>query len=314
MAGAFTHLLISEFASADRNSLPTELWQLLNKYTSFLFLGSVSPDLPYLSFIKTGNINWADVMHYEKTNSVAQSGQDIIRGLWGSKTPVDEAKLVWLLGFISHLVTDATIHPIVQAIVGPYAQHKEEHRLCELTQDTLMYHLKMGNEIMYAQIVEMIAFCKNNPDSFNGVMSFWKGLLLNNYANKNEEPHPELWFDFYSNVIDIAQGNGEIIALFRHLGLGQLEDKFIYQTQDSIEKNYPQYKTKYFDQVKLPNGSVGHFPDDGFNKTVGNVLAAWNDFYSGFISGNKINELVKNWDLDTGVDMDTQNKTVTYWS
>ena len=69
MAGAFTHILIADVAKR-RRSLSLPLRQLLNKYSQFLFLGSVSPDLPYLSF-KKGKINWADMMHYEKTNGIA---------------------------------------------------------------------------------------------------------------------------------------------------------------------------------------------------------------------------------------------------
>ena len=64
MAGAFTHFVICDQAKSKKKVLGVELWQLLNKYYQFLFLGAASPDLPYLSF-KTGCVNWADVMHYE---------------------------------------------------------------------------------------------------------------------------------------------------------------------------------------------------------------------------------------------------------
>jgi hypothetical protein len=67
MAGAFTHFIICDVAKRKRSSLGLELWRFLNKYSEFLFLGAASPDLPYLSF-KTGEVNWADVMHYEKTS------------------------------------------------------------------------------------------------------------------------------------------------------------------------------------------------------------------------------------------------------
>jgi hypothetical protein len=312
MAGAFTHFLISDFAKAEFKSLPSELWQLLNKHAAFLFLGSVSPDIPYLSF-KTGTVKWADVMHYEKTNSVAQSGQDLLRSLWTSKKSVDEAKLVWLLGYISHLVTDATIHPIVQAIVGPYASNPEEHRLCEMTQDSLLYYFKKQNDIKYADFSAMIAFCKKS-EFFDEVMGFWKGLLLANYADKNEEPHPELWFLTYSQAIDLAEGDGAIFPLFRHIGLGQIAGNYSYHTHDDIEQNTPQYKEKYFDKIKLPTGGIGFFPDDGYKKAVTNVLAAWNGFFRELGATDNISDLVRNWDLDTGVDMNSPNQTVTYWS
>ena len=48
MVGAFTHIVVSDFAKNDRATIGDNLSQLLNKHYSFLFLGSVSPDLPYL--------------------------------------------------------------------------------------------------------------------------------------------------------------------------------------------------------------------------------------------------------------------------
>ena len=121
MAGPFTHFVICDVAMSKRQILGSELWRLLNKHSQFLFIGGASPDLPYLSF-KTGNVNWADVMHYEKTNGIVASGSDELKKVWASRTAADEINLVWLLGYVSHLVADATIHPIVQAIVGPYEQ------------------------------------------------------------------------------------------------------------------------------------------------------------------------------------------------
>jgi hypothetical protein len=55
MAGAFTHILVCD-AAKRRRGLSLPLRRLLNRYSEFLFLGAVSPDLPYLSF-KTGATN-----------------------------------------------------------------------------------------------------------------------------------------------------------------------------------------------------------------------------------------------------------------
>ena len=131
MAGAFTHFLICSVGEKRRRDIAPELYQLLNRHSQFMFLGAASPDLPYLSF-QTGKVNWADVMHYEKTNSIAASGHKELGESWSSKTTAEEIKFVWLLGYVSHLVADATIHPLVQAVVGPYEQNKEEHRICEM--------------------------------------------------------------------------------------------------------------------------------------------------------------------------------------
>lgn len=124
MAGAFTHFILCDVAKRKRASLGADLYRLLNKYSEFLFVGAASPDLPYLSF--SGDVNWADVMHYENTNGMVVGGHTVLKRRWASRDALDEATLVWLFGFVSHLVADATIHPVVQAIVGPYQEHKPE--------------------------------------------------------------------------------------------------------------------------------------------------------------------------------------------
>jgi hypothetical protein len=43
MAGAFTHFVICDQAKSKKKVLGVELWQLLNKYYQFLFLGRSKP-------------------------------------------------------------------------------------------------------------------------------------------------------------------------------------------------------------------------------------------------------------------------------
>ena len=233
MAGAYTHLLVCDIGKTKRGVLGTQLWQLLNRHYRFLFLGSVSPDLPYLSF-KTGSVNWADVMHHEKTNSTFETAYASLKASWNAKTELDEVKLIWLLGYVSHMVADATIHPVVQATVGIYEDHKPEHRDCEMTQDSIIFNVKKdGADIRYAEFADMVRFCKASPH-FNKLMSFWKGLIMVNYADKHEDPRPELWFTTYSTAIDAADANSIFTALFRHVGIGA---SYLYKTADDIKTN-----------------------------------------------------------------------------
>lgn len=308
MAGPFTHFIICDAAKRAKTLSDPEMKRLLNKYSEFLFLGSASPDLPYLSF-KTGKVNWADLMHYEKTNGIVISSYDELKKAWLTKQASDEIKLIWLMGFVSHLVADATIHPIVQAIVGPYEQNKKEHRLCEMTQDSLIYKERKNTDIKYAEFSEAIEFCKDS-EYFDGLMDFWSEQAAKTYSDKNEEPHPELWFTTYSEAIDAAEGNSDIIALFRHLGVGE---GFIYKTKDEIISKYPKDYEKYFTKVKLPAGDVGFFPTDGFERAVKNVVDAWNKLYTGLNSNINVAGIIRNWNLDTGVDLGSPQKITTYW-
>ena len=306
MAGAFTHFIIADVAKRDR-SLPQDLFRLLNKYSHFLFLGAASPDLPYLS-IKTGQVNWADVMHYEKTNGIVAAGYDDLKSTWPFRSLGSDIKFVWLMGFVSHLIADATIHPIVQAIVGPYEEHKEEHRLCEMTQDSMIFNELKNNDIYYAEFSSILKFC-GKSDYFDGLMTFWKDLVARNYQDKKEQAHPALWVKTYSEAIDTAEGGSTVVGFFRHLGIA---DNYFYMPKEEIVTNYPEFHAKYYENVKLPDGSTASFREAGFEKAVRNVVIAWGALYLGLRSG-VAPRIVKNWNLDTGVNMDSPTGEVTYW-
>lgn len=309
MAGAFTHFIICDVAKRKKSIADLELRRLLNRHSEFLFLGAASPDLPYLSF-KTGNINWADVMHYEKTNGIAINGHNELKRVWSSRQTADEIKLVWLFGFVSHLVADATIHPVVQAIVGTYEEHKTEHRMCEMTQDSLIYFERKNTDIRYAEFSSALKFCSRS-EHFDSLMDFWTELGTKTYSDKNAEPEPKLWFTTYTEAIDTAEGGSDIVALFRHLGIGS---GFIYKAKDEIISQYSQDYEKYYTKAKLPDGRVGSFSKNGFERAVDNVVDAWNKLYAGLTSTINVASLIKNWNLDTGVDMDSSDGAVTYWA
>jgi len=308
MAGTFTHFMVCDAAKANRTALPPDLRKLLNRHAEFLFLGAASPDLPYLSF-KTGNVNWADVMHYETTNAIAVNAHEVLKKVWGSRSVREEVQLVWLLGFVSHLVTDATIHPIVQAIVGRYDEHKEEHRICEMTQDSIIYFEVKKMEIRYAEFSSILKFCKKSPH-INALDEFWTKQTVKAFSAKNEDPNPELWLKTYSNAIDAAEGGSNIVALFRHIGTIR---EYTYSTREEIVSNYADRLRQFYTEMKLPNGGTGSFREAAFNRAVANVTAAWIALYAGLAGKVTVANVVKNWNLDTGEDMNSNARTVSYW-
>ena len=305
MAGPFTHWTICDEAKSRKGDVGLELWKFLNGYSEFMYLGSESPDLPYLS-VKFGHFNWADVMHYERTNSIVVSGYNDIKEAWLQRKQADEAKFAWLLGYVSHMVADATIHPIVNEIVGAYKQNQEEHRICEMTQDALIYNQITNNEIRYGEISSTLKFCKES-EYFDELMEFWKIQLIQDYEEKHKEAHPAFWFKTYTDSIDTGEGGSGVVAYFRHLGLGQ---DYIYKTKTEIMESYPQYKLKYYEDVKTPKGK-GTFLNEGFERTVRNVVKAWKSLYLGLTGDLVVSEIIKDWNLDTGVDRETNQ--MTYW-
>jgi len=306
MPAPFTHLLIVDEARSREDALGTALWQFLNKYYRFLYLGAESPDLPYLS---VGGTEWADAMHYNRTNSLVISGFEALRGLWSFRTPGDEIKCAWLLGYVSHMVADAAIHPIVNAIVGPYEDHKTEHRICELTMDSLIFHERKHCDITYAEYSEALKFC-NDSQHFHEMMEFWRNLLRNSYPEIDDEPHPALWFITYANTIDAVEGGSVVAAFFRHLGAG---GNYFYLTSDEIIEEHPEDYRKYYMEVQLPWGSKGSFAEDGFEKAVSKLVPIWKGLYDGLTgAGLQVSQWVRNWNLDTGGDSDNQGLT-TFW-
>lgn len=309
MAGAFTHITIANAAKRHPAVADSKLRKMLNKYAEFLWLGSVSPDLPYLS-LRPGAANWADLMHYEKTNGIVVSGHRELKRVWPAHGTEDEILLVWLLGYVSHLVADATIHPIVETVVGDYASHKKEHRVCEMTQDALLFNAQNnGNDIRYAELSSVIRFCRQSP-YFGDVMTFWKLHAQKVYAAFGE-PDPGRWFATYAEAIDTAEGGSGVVALFRHLGLG---DSYVYRTTQEILADSPLDFQKYYASVRLPNGLPGSFLKNGFDYALQNVIAVWNALYTGLSSNSTVAAVVRNWNLDTGRDMGLQGMPVTYWA
>jgi hypothetical protein len=273
-----------------------------------LFVGAASPDLPYLSI--RGDVNWADIMHYENTNGTVIRGHAALKQRWASRTEAEEAILTWLFGYVSHLVADATIHPIVQAIVGRYEEHKEEHRICEMTQDSLIYYEKKNTDIAYAEFSSILKFCRESR-LFEGVLDFWKDQALNVYPGKGNEPHPGMWCATYSEAIDAAEGGSTFVALFRHIGSSYSE--YVYKPKVEIMNEYPERYRRYFKEVMLPSGRTGSFTTDGFNRAAGNIVAAWTALFAGLTGEIAVASLIRNWNLDTGVDMNSANNETTYW-
>jgi hypothetical protein len=308
MPGPFTHLMICQAAKNLDELLGEELWKFLNKYYQFLFLGAESPDLPYLS-IGVGGNHWADAMHYERTNSQVISGFEELRQAWPVRTPADEVKCAWLLGYVSHMVADATVHPIVQAIVGPYKGHEEAHRLCEMTMDSLIFDEIIHAGLTYAEFSDALKFCKES-EHFQELLDFWQAQLSKNYAGMAHEAEPSIWFTEYTDLLDLAEG-GKVTAIFRHLGVG---GNYVYRTAEDIRTNTPEDYQQYYASVKFPGGGSGPFRTTGFERAVNNVATIWKALYRGLTDfGLAVSQVVRNWNLDTGGDQEAGN-VVTFWS
>lgn len=307
MAGTFTHWLIADEAKEKRDLFSDELWRMLNRHHRFLCLGAVGPDMEYLSF-HPGGPRWSNHMHYLRTDGIlrwlfAELKADAAKG------PGWEERWIWLMGYGSHLVADAAVHPVVQAAVGPYVGNETAHRLCEMTQDALLYREIKKDELTYGEYTDLLRFAGESP-AFDVVMTSWARSLSASYPEETAKPNPALWFTTYKEAIDTAEGGSSVVALFRHLG----GEKYFYSDSREIERNHPKSKTLYYDCIQLPHGKRGCFFSDVFQKAVIHVAESWLALWLGLSPEYGFPPNFRNWNLDTGVDQESPEKEVTFWS
>lgn len=342
MAGALTHLMICKVAM--QSKALAELKDLVYCVTSFprtTLLGAVSPDLPYLSLIEeaTHKRSWADYMHYIATNGVVVNGIRSIRPIWNRDDERIASRFAWLLGYASHLIIDATIHPIVEAIVGPFGSNKTNHFLCEQTQDILTFRDIEGREVVGSDFISS-AF-----DLPEDTLLFWRSLLLKTYfridslpkskkktvSSRPQKTIPDIvgkriricsleeslstkrWGKWYKSLLDLAT-EGKISWLSRSSGLIpdiiRSLNKGLYGTSDSIPSGY---RTKYYSSVTLPKGKGrGNFIDEGFTRAVNNVVIGWKHLHDVLVGDSDNLSYFNNWNLDTGIVNGT--KEMTFWA
>ncbi len=174
----------------------------LTKYFSYGVLGTVSPDYPNLAPGEGTASHWADVMHCTRACEMIVSG---IRHVRKAKGAAREKQLAWLLGYASHMAADVTIHPLVQAKVGVYAENQRRHRICEMNQDSYIYRRMNQGEIGEDDDFALTVMSCCNPDNRTeldrDIVTLWEGML--------EDVHPDL---FATNQPDCASWHRAFVA------------------------------------------------------------------------------------------------------
>lgn len=305
MAGAYTHMVIVAEAT---KSFPVDqkLGKILRQNRNFLTLGSVSPDIPYLAQLALEGSTWADIMHYHRTNGIVNNA---LHSLSAAKTKgkIWEYQLTWLLGFVGHLVADATIHPIVESIVGPYTDknNRDNHRECEMIQDVMIMKDVLNLELSAAEYSDLLRSAIEHS-SFNKVADFWAAHAEVNCPTVGSFPTQKI-IKSYVDELDVAEGGNGLARAFRHFGLD-----FVYRTYDDITENSPELVEKYYSNIQMPNGTTGPFRTGGFEYAAKNLATVWSKFGRSLFSTENIADIIPDWNLDTGINQDTDIRT--YWS
>jgi hypothetical protein len=311
MAGTYTHITLVYTLCRDANllnSMPTlkpAVKRALMLYENFCELGAVSPDLPYLKLLDKNSTGWANVMHYWTT---ANFIRDCISYVHDMKYSTSDAQrcIAWLFGYTAHVVTDLTVHPIVNLKVGPYKGHELEHRLCEINQDVYVFHeMKLG-DITSAEFIRGsgIASCVDLSDDeklYPSITSLWKKILNGipresidlekGLDSPDKAPDPEKWFQSYILAMDkIAEEGGYFPPILRQLA----EDKGI------VYPEYEDLKREYVDNLASPEGRTLNY-NEVFRRAQENVKLTWAELGQALDTGNLELFKLANGDLDTGL-------------
>lgn len=211
MPSGITHMLLSrkvlDYISDVKGGA---ILAILNREKGAFLLGSVAPDLPYLSLadfdLFENQAEIADDLHTKHTISVP------LQGLLQAKQQVEQknikkaqALFAFYLGYCSHYTADGMIHPYVRDKVGDYLDAKNEHRILEMKLDVFVANKFMGTEVNgidFQDDLDWIEDCKFKTDIFES----YSDLLNNNYGCKINTEHVQNWVSAMQRVFSLAEG------------------------------------------------------------------------------------------------------------
>jgi hypothetical protein len=211
MPAFIAHMLIADAvrerlrATSSANEAENQLTtfcNILDKYSAYMRLGAIGPDLPYYGSIKsvvdallhrhnkpTGVDQWSYQLHSKDPNLFPLKMAEII---WKESNPTtgpddpweeeDEQKFAFLCGFLTHMAADQVIHPLVNSIAGPYTKTGDARKLhaeCEVHQDLYLLCNHFGNKLTLQQLkdVQLQTWSDLNPSAVWHKWFPW-GLLL----------------------------------------------------------------------------------------------------------------------------------------
>jgi hypothetical protein len=269
----------------------------LTTYFPYCALGAVSPDYPNLSPDDAAP-QWGDAMHYFRACEMITSG---IRRVRETNGAARDKQLAWLLGYCAHVATDVTIHPVVQAKVGAYAENQRHHRVCEMNQDSYIYRrMNIGEIGVSDSFTRMVARCSSDNDSTHlddDIVTLWEGMLMDVHPGLYAAHRPDSasWHrEFMSRM------NGSTTAAIKLFPLAAV----IATKMDLAYPAYAMIDRQYIDDLEIPSKNPHRLRyDDIFDHAVDNVAALWKLVERAVCDENAANlPAFGDWNLDNGLD------------
>tara|TARA_R110002020_G_scaffold360574_5_gene573360 strand:- start:1283 stop:2209 length:927 start_codon:yes stop_codon:yes gene_type:complete len=299
MPGAFAHITAVNEAIGNTNSLdsiamPNQAKLALTRFFQYAELGCVSPDYPYLVIGDSQQNYWADLMHKVGSGDIVKLMATYCKQLSGNH---QMKFFAWLSGYLSHVIADVTIHPVVKLKVGEYESNKADHRTCEMNQDAYIWQRLNIGTIGYSDRVRLnIGRCVDENGKFDPEISeLWVSCLRDRHREYAEEVNPNIgdWHNGFQKVVDNAEeGYRRLFKWARHvsasLGLGVMYP------------NINELRMEYIENLETPRGKM-HY-DEIFDFAVDNIKKYISDLAAYVFTNEGALESIKNWDLDDGED------------
>jgi len=298
MSGTFNHLLVVQealntFMDSDVDS---DLKIYTAKNQKYAFLGANAPDFPYVA----KHDKWGNRMHYEVSSKIVNEARMLLAKLRNVNEAVFAKCFCWFLGYLSHMAVDATIHPVVNIIAGPYGesiQNQKKHRLCETHMDCYIYQ-KKANELSL-NVAEFIddkiktGCCPKNLTNIDrDIRKFWVEILRQVF-NDSANLDPDRWFFLYSSLTDaVTEESDNKISKYLAEKFGQLE--LVQINRDNLDY-------AFINHLKTPNGGKIDFLGL-FDFAANNTVEIWKIFASSLKQNPAFSDILnKDWDLDSGM-------------
>lgn len=258
MAGGFAHVAVVAdlCARLDSLKLADEHQFAIGMNRDFCTIGAVAPDYPYLTIALRGDAAaWADKMHYRQTGEMIRAGVRWLRARDDSNPAANQAAIAWLFGYAAHVGTDLTIHPVVENRVGPYAENKQGHRICEMNQDAWIWQrMDLGRQDQ-SEYFDPVMRSTTAPDGGMAapIPDMWRAMLAACHPADFAATPPDIdaWHRGYRRIIDAVEEGPGLFAFTRHL----LADRGAsYPRPDEIDMTYIEdldtpFGKKHYDEV-----------------------------------------------------------------
>jgi len=267
-------------------------------YPEYCELGAISPDYPALVIIVPEQEEWTNKMHEGNTGDIVKSGIKYIKSNLMNNKNI-KIWLSWLFGYVSHVVADTTIHPIVNKIVGSYNLNQAEHRRCEMHQDRFIFN----NEMIKGSI-DKAAFFKSGIGTcdINEVTEIWDQMLKQAHLDYYSKVKPDFhfWHTIFKKAIDDFSEKVSEIPFVR-----------IYADEKGL--TFPpikKIKPKYIENLEVPTGNFLNYEQIANNAKT-NILNIWKNMSDSIFTDNyDIETLISNWNMMTG--LNEKNESV-FW-